>query len=72
MNEKHDFKHTYDLDLPIEEKIEKVVTNIYGGNKVTFTSGALKQLKQIKENGWIIIRYVWLKHNIHLLMTKIV
>ncbi|GEP76504.1 formate--tetrahydrofolate ligase [Staphylococcus carnosus] len=52
LNEKHDFKHTYDLDLPIEEKIEKVVTNIYGGNKVTFTSGALKQLKQIKENGW--------------------
>ncbi|KOR13409.1 formate--tetrahydrofolate ligase [Staphylococcus carnosus] len=52
LNEKHDFKHIYDLDLPIEEKIEKVVTNIYGGNKVTFTSGALKQLKQIKENGW--------------------
>ena len=52
LNEKHDFKHTYDLDLPIEEKIEKIVTNIYGGNKVTFTSGALKQLKQIKENGW--------------------
>lgn len=52
LNEKHDFKHTYDLDLPIEEKIEKIVTNIYGGNKVTFTSGALKQLKQIKDNGW--------------------
>lgn len=52
LNEKHDFTHTYDLDLPIEEKIEKVVTNIYGGKKVTFTNAALKQLKQIKDNGW--------------------
>ncbi|MGN5893842.1 formate--tetrahydrofolate ligase [Staphylococcus simulans] len=52
LNEKHDFKNTYELDEPIEQKIEKIVKNIYGGKKVTFTSKAQKQLKQIKENGW--------------------
>ncbi len=52
LNEKHDFKNTYELEEPIEEKIEKIVKNIYGGKKVTFTSKAQKQLKQIKDNGW--------------------
>ncbi|MGN5882312.1 formate--tetrahydrofolate ligase [Staphylococcus simulans] len=52
INEDQDFKNTYELDEPIEEKIEKIVKNIYGGNKVTFTSKAQKQLKQIKDNGW--------------------
>lgn len=52
LNEKHDFKNTYELDEPIEQKIEKIVKNIYGGKKVTYTSKAQKQLKQIKDNGW--------------------
>ncbi|MHD0397444.1 formate--tetrahydrofolate ligase [Staphylococcus simulans] len=52
LNETHDFKNTYELEEPIEEKIEKIVKNIYGGKQVTFTSKAQKQLKQIKENGW--------------------
>ncbi|UXV36076.1 formate--tetrahydrofolate ligase [Staphylococcus sp. IVB6181] len=52
INEDQDFKNTYELDEPIEEKIEKIVKNIYGGNKVTFTSKAQKQLKQIKDNSW--------------------
>ncbi|WP_412521121.1 formate--tetrahydrofolate ligase [Staphylococcus simulans] len=52
LNEEHEFKNTYELDEPIEDKIEKIVKNIYGGKKVTFTSKAQKQLKQIKENGW--------------------
>lgn len=52
INEDQDFKNTYELNEPIEEKIEKIVKNIYGGNKVTFTSKAQKQLKQIKDNGW--------------------
>lgn len=52
INDDQDFKNTYELDEPIEEKIEKIVKNIYGGNKVTFTSKAQKQLKQIKDNGW--------------------
>ncbi|EKU50244.1 formate--tetrahydrofolate ligase [Staphylococcus massiliensis] len=47
-----EFKRLYDLDMPIEEKIEKIVKEIYGGSKVSFTSKAQKQLKQFKENGW--------------------
>lgn len=47
-----DFKHLYELDQPLEDKIETIVKEIYGGSKVTFSSKAQKQLKQFKENGW--------------------
>lgn len=46
------FKHLYKLEQPLEEKIETIVKEIYGGSKVTFTSKAQKQLKQFKDNGW--------------------
>ncbi|MDO5374903.1 MAG: formate--tetrahydrofolate ligase [Staphylococcus rostri] len=46
------FKHLYDLEQPLEAKIETIVKEIYGGSKVTFTSKAQKQLKQFKDNGW--------------------
>ena len=52
LDEQQDFKHLYELDLPLEEKIETIVKEIYGGSKVTFSSKAQKQLKQFKENGW--------------------
>nr|WP_289780509.1 formate--tetrahydrofolate ligase [Staphylococcus hyicus] len=48
----NNFKRLYDLELPIEQKIEKIVKDIYGGSKVSFSSKAQKQLKQFKENGW--------------------
>ena len=47
-----EFKRLYDLELPLEEKIEKIVKEIYGGSKVTFSNKAQKQLKQFKEHGW--------------------
>ncbi|EJL9333501.1 formate--tetrahydrofolate ligase [Staphylococcus pseudintermedius] len=46
------FKRLYELEMPLEEKIEKIVKEIYGGSKVTFTSKAQKQLAQFKANGW--------------------
>ncbi len=46
------FKHLYDLEQPLEDKIETVVKEIYGGSKVTFSSKAQKQLQQFKDNGW--------------------
>lgn len=52
LDEPQDFKYLYELDLPLEEKIETIVKEIYGGSKVTFSSKAQKQLKQFKENGW--------------------
>ena len=47
------FKHLYELEQPLESKIETIVKEIYGGSKVTFSCKAQKQLKQFKENGWV-------------------
>ncbi|MGV1143103.1 formate--tetrahydrofolate ligase [Staphylococcus aureus] len=52
MDQPNSFKPLYELELPLEQKIEKIVTEIYGGSKVTFHDKAQKQLKQFKENGW--------------------
>lgn len=52
IDQPNSFKPLYELELPLEQKIEKIVTEIYGGSKVTFSSKAQKQLKQFKENGW--------------------
>lgn len=52
MEQPQDFKHLYELEQPLEDKIETIVKEIYGGSKVTFSSKAQKQLKQFKENGW--------------------
>ncbi|WP_436937833.1 formate--tetrahydrofolate ligase [Staphylococcus xylosus] len=46
------FKQLYELEQPLEDKIETIVKEIYGGSKVTFSSKAQKQLQQFKENGW--------------------
>ena len=52
IDEPQSFKHLYELDLPIKEKIETIVKEIYGGKGVSFTSKAQKQLALFKENGW--------------------
>lgn len=52
IDEPQAFKPLYDLELPIEEKIETIVKEIYGGKGVSFTSKAQKQLASFKENGW--------------------
>ncbi|PTI53883.1 formate--tetrahydrofolate ligase [Staphylococcus xylosus] len=46
------FKQLYELEQPLEDKIETIDKEIYGGSKVTFSSKAQKQLQQFKENGW--------------------
>ncbi|MBU7228126.1 formate--tetrahydrofolate ligase [Staphylococcus pseudintermedius] len=52
IREPKQFKRLYELEMPLEEKIVKIVKEIYGGSKVTFTSKAQKQLAQFKANGW--------------------
>lgn len=52
IDQPQDFKHLYELKQPLEDKIETIVKEIYGGAKVAFSSKAQKQLKQFKENGW--------------------
>lgn len=48
----NDFKRLYDNNLSVKDKIETVVSNIYGGNKVEYSSKAEKKLKEIDTNGW--------------------
>ncbi|MCO7176254.1 formate--tetrahydrofolate ligase [Sporolactobacillus kofuensis] len=46
------FKPIYELSDSVEDKIQKVVTKVYGGNGIEFSSKAQKQLKSIQQNGW--------------------
>lgn len=53
-NEKSDKKYTplYDLDLSIQEKIEKIAKEIYGADGVDFAPKALNNIKKYVENGY--------------------
>ncbi|MBV1781268.1 formate--tetrahydrofolate ligase [Paeniglutamicibacter sp. ABSL32-1] len=46
------FAPLYDLDRPVEEKIQTVVREIYGGAGVEYSAAATRMLKQIHDNGW--------------------
>lgn len=47
----NNFHFLYEEDMTIEQKIEKITTDIYGGKGVEFTSKAKKKLKEISELG---------------------
>lgn len=47
-----DFAPIYDEKKPIKEKIETIVKEIYGGDGVTYTPAAEKQIKTLTENGY--------------------
>ena len=53
-NEKSEKKYTplYDLDLSIQEKIEKITKEIYGADGVDFAPKALNNIKKYVENGY--------------------
>lgn len=42
----------YDLNLPIKEKIEKICTEIYGADAVSFAPAANKMIKKLEEMGY--------------------
>lgn len=46
------FNYLYELSDSIPEKIEAIVTKIYGGSAVSFSKKAKNQLKEFEENGW--------------------
>ena len=52
LQEKSDFSYLYDLKEPLSAKIDKVVTEIYGGSKVNYSLKAKRQMREIEENGW--------------------
>ncbi|MGT2934759.1 formate--tetrahydrofolate ligase [Streptococcus castoreus] len=47
-----DYKRLYSDEETLEEKITKIITQIYGGKAVQFGPKAKKQLKQFTELGW--------------------
>ena len=50
--EKGDFTYAYNLNMPIEEKISALVTKIYGGDGVSITPQAKKQIDAITALGF--------------------
>jgi formate--tetrahydrofolate ligase len=46
------FRFSYDLDMPLEAKIEAVVKRVYGGGGVAFTTAAAKEIKQLTDLGF--------------------
>ena len=46
------YTRLYDNNLSVEEKIEKIVTEIYRGTTVNFEKKAKTQIAQINKNGW--------------------
>ncbi|NSW89802.1 MAG: formate--tetrahydrofolate ligase [Firmicutes bacterium] len=49
---KSNFNFIYQLDMPIKEKIETIVREIYGGDGVDFLPAALKEIEKLEENGF--------------------
>ncbi len=50
-NKKSDFKVLYDEKLPIKDKIETIVKNIYGGSGVSYTNKANKEIATLESLG---------------------
>lgn len=48
----NNFHFLYDLELSLQEKIEKIAREIYGADGVDFSSKALKQLKEYTRLGY--------------------
>lgn len=51
-NKKSNFKLLYEDEASLKEKIEIVAKEIYGADKVVYTSGASKQIRQLEELGF--------------------
>jgi formate--tetrahydrofolate ligase len=46
-----EYKPVYDVNDSIKDKLNAIVTKIYGGDGVTYSKKALKQIKQLEEFG---------------------
>ncbi|WP_134112576.1 formate--tetrahydrofolate ligase [Hypnocyclicus thermotrophus] len=51
-NKPSNFKPLYDLDITIQEKIEKICTEIYGADGVNYSKKALNKIKKFEELGY--------------------
>lgn len=48
--EGNDFKLLYDLDMPLSERIEKIVKEVYGGAGVSYTAEAQAKLNRMEKD----------------------
>ena len=46
------FKVLYDVEDSIENKVNTIVKEIYGGDRAVFTAAALKQVRELEANGF--------------------
>ena len=46
------FTYSYSLDLPIERKIEAIVKNVYGGEKISVLPAAKKEIDKLTDLGY--------------------
>jgi formate--tetrahydrofolate ligase len=46
------FQPLYPLEIDLEEKISLIATKVYGAKDVAYSSKAIKQLDEFKDNGW--------------------
>ncbi len=51
-NSNAELKPTYDLDEPLEDKIRRIATEVYGAEDVDFVGRTRKTLKQLEELGF--------------------
>ena len=51
-NGENHFRFAYDLDQPIEKKIEDIATKVYGADGVDFTAQAKKDIATLNANGF--------------------
>ena len=47
-----ELEFTYDVKLPIKEKIEMISRKIYGADGVTYTDQAEKEIAELEKNGF--------------------
>lgn len=50
-NEKTDFNFAYDVNMSVKDKINAIVTKIYGGSGAVYTAKANKQIARLEELG---------------------
>lgn len=51
-NDPTDFRYTYELDLPLEAKIDAVATKVYGADGIEIAPAAAAQLRQFTRAGY--------------------
>jgi len=51
-HDEDEFEFLYDLDAPLDEKLETIATDIYGADGVTFTGSAPDDLERMAELGF--------------------